>query len=222
MFNKFPPVAASYHKMLSPVAVKSAIVAASQKTCSVSPVGGSVSCIITSCVCVLEKPVESVKVQVMVVEAVMGSVVVVTPVIDPSQLSVAVGGVNADDHSHWAVSGVSEAKSGTGGVVSCIITSCVCVLEKPAESVKVQVMVVEAVMGSVVVVCPWTMPSQLSVAVGAVSVVYSHWAVSGVSEAESAKGGSETTVQSFNPKLAPPVTDDVIPSICVTPSSLPN
>ena len=68
-------------------------------------------------------PAESVKVQVMVVEAVMGSVVVVvTPVIGPSQLSVAVGGVNAVN-SHWAVSGVSEAESGTGGVVSCIITS---------------------------------------------------------------------------------------------------
>ena len=45
-------------------------------------------------------PVESVKVQVMVVEAVMGSVVVVTPVIGPSQLSVAVGAVSGVVYSH--------------------------------------------------------------------------------------------------------------------------
>ena len=37
--NRFPVDAASYHRMSSPVAVKSAIVAASQKTWSASPVG---------------------------------------------------------------------------------------------------------------------------------------------------------------------------------------
>ena len=59
--------------------------------------------------------------------------------------------------------------------MSSITTSCVCSLEFPAESVKVQVMVVDAVMGTVVVVTPVIIPSQLSVAVGAVSgVVYSH------------------------------------------------
>jgi hypothetical protein len=124
----------------------------------------------------------------MVVEAVIGSVVVVTPVIAPSQLSVAVGGVSAVN-SHWAVSCGSKAKSANGGSVSCIITSCVCVLEKPAESVKVQVMVVEVVMGSVVVVTPVIGPSQLSIAVGGVNAVNSHCAVSGASEAESGTGG---------------------------------
>ena len=39
--NKFPPVAVSYHCILSPVAVKSAIVEAEQKVCSESPVGAS-------------------------------------------------------------------------------------------------------------------------------------------------------------------------------------
>ena len=67
-------------------------------------------------------------------DAVIGSVVVVTPVIIPSQLSVAVGGVN-DVNSHCAVSCGSEAKSANGGSVSCITTSCVCVLEFPVESV---------------------------------------------------------------------------------------
>ena len=37
--NKLPPVAASYHWMLSPVAVKSATVEEVQKVCSASPVG---------------------------------------------------------------------------------------------------------------------------------------------------------------------------------------
>ena len=46
--NKFPPVAASYHWMLSPVTVNSATVAASQNSCSASPVGtaGAVTLIV--------------------------------------------------------------------------------------------------------------------------------------------------------------------------------
>ena len=71
----------------------------------------------------------------MVVDAVIGSVVVVTPVIAPSQLSVAVGGVNDVVYSHCAVSCGSEAESANGGSVSCITTSCVCVLDLPVESV---------------------------------------------------------------------------------------
>ena len=58
----------------------------------------------------------------MVVEAVIGSVVVVTPVIVPSQLSVAVGGVSAV-YSHCAVRCGSEAESANGASVSCITTS---------------------------------------------------------------------------------------------------
>ena len=57
----------------------------------------------------------------MVVVVVIGSVVVVTPVIAPSQLSVAVGGVSAVN-SHCAVSCGSEAESAKGGSVSCITT----------------------------------------------------------------------------------------------------
>ena len=57
----------------------------------------------------------------MVVDAVIGSVVVVTPVIAPSQLSVAVGRVN-DVNSHCAVSCGSEAESANGGSISCITT----------------------------------------------------------------------------------------------------
>ena len=73
------------------------------------------------------------------------------------------------------MSGGNGPKSATGACVSSITTSCVCSLEFPDESVKVHVMVVDTVMGSVVVVTPVIIPSQLSVAVGAVSgVVYSH------------------------------------------------
>ena len=57
----------------------------------------------------------------MVVEEVIGSVVAVTPVIAPSQLSVDVGGVSAVN-SHCAVSCGSEAESANGGSVSCIKT----------------------------------------------------------------------------------------------------
>ena len=39
--SKLPPVAASYHWILSPVAVKSATVAVSQNNCSASPVGAA-------------------------------------------------------------------------------------------------------------------------------------------------------------------------------------
>ena len=70
----------------------------------------------------------------MVVDVVIGNVVVVIPVIIPSQLSVAVGGVSAVN-SHCATSGGSEAKSVNGESVSCIKTACVCVLEFPTESV---------------------------------------------------------------------------------------
>ena len=48
----------------------------------------------------LELPAESVKVHVMVVDVVIGIVVVVTPMIGPSQLSVAVGAVSGVEYSH--------------------------------------------------------------------------------------------------------------------------
>ena len=50
-------------------------------------------------------------------DVIIGSVVVVKPVIIPSQLSVAVGGVSAVN-SHCAVSDGNEAKSANGTSVS--------------------------------------------------------------------------------------------------------
>ena len=70
----------------------------------------------------------------MVVEVVIGNVVVATPVIIPSQVSVAVGGVSAIN-SHCAVSCASEAKSANGVSVSSIKISCVCIISLPVESV---------------------------------------------------------------------------------------
>ena len=64
--------------------------------------------------------------------------------------------------------------STTGAIVSSITTSCVCVLTFPVESVNVQVIVVDSVIGRVVSLTPSRVPSQLSVAVGAVNSVISH------------------------------------------------
>ena len=64
--------------------------------------------------------------------------------------------------------------STTGAIVSSITTSCVCVLTFPALSVNVQVIVVDSVIGRAVSLTPLRVPSQLSVAVGAVNSVISH------------------------------------------------
>ena len=65
--------------------------------------------------------------------------------------------------------------STTGAIVSSITTSCVCVVKFPVESVNVQVIVVDSVIGRAVSLTPLITPSsQLSVAVGAVNSVISH------------------------------------------------
>ena len=58
-------------------------------------------------------PAESVYVQVIVVDSVIGKVVVVVAIICPSQSSVAVGGVN-DVISHWAVKSERNSVSNSG------------------------------------------------------------------------------------------------------------
>ena len=68
----------------------------------------------------------------------IGSTVVVVPVIEPAQLSVAVGAVKLST-LHCAVTSSKSATSARGGVTSSITTFCVCVVMFPLASVKVQV-----------------------------------------------------------------------------------
>jgi len=63
-----------------------------------------------------------------------------TPVIGPSQASVAVGAAGRVAE-HWAITSGNEAASAAGAVVSCTLTNWVCVLLLPWLSVKVQVTV---------------------------------------------------------------------------------
>ena len=128
------------------------------------------SLITTDWFCVEEFPLLSVKVQVTVVEAVIGNVVKVVPVMVPLQLSVAVGGVILFTwHCSFTVGKV--VRSATGAVVSRITTDWFCVELFPLPSVKVQITVVEVVTGKAVVVVPVMVPSQLSVAVGGVMLI---------------------------------------------------
>ena len=89
----------------------------------VGATGSVTSSITTFCVCMELFPFPSSKFQVTTVVpcAVIGKVVVVVPVIVPSQLSVAVGAViEATEHS--AVTSAREPASGTGAVTSSTIT----------------------------------------------------------------------------------------------------
>ena len=100
---------------------------------------------------------------------------VVVPTTNPIQLSVAVGAVSMlAEHSPVMVGSV--ALLATGAVTSFIITVWLCVNVLPLPSLYVQVTVcvpcVEYVNTSVVV--PTTSPIQLSVAVGAVSILAEH------------------------------------------------
>ena len=70
----------------------------------------------------------------MVVDSVIGKVASVTPSITPSQLSVAVGGVNVVI-SHWAISVSNWSWSVIGVKVSSITISWFCVVTFPVESV---------------------------------------------------------------------------------------
>jgi hypothetical protein len=126
---------------------------------------------ITFCVTVDVLPLPSSKVHVITVVpcVVMGNVVVVVAVTVPTQLSVAVGAVTVAEH--WAVTSGKDAGA-NGGVISSMITFCVTVDVLPLPSLKVQVTTVVpwVVIGNGVVVVAVTVPTQLSVAVGAVGV----------------------------------------------------
>src|SRR5439155_904818 len=93
--------------------------------------GASVSCTLTNCVCVLLLPWLSLKVQVIVWSPwPKGPVTSATPVIGPSQASVAVGAAGSVAE-HWAITSGNEAASAAGAVVSCTLTNWVCVLLLP-------------------------------------------------------------------------------------------
>ena len=94
---------------------------------------------------------------------------------DGLQLSVAVGAVN-EVTVHSSVKSAKGVASATGAVMSFIITFWVCVLVFPFPSSYVQVTTVVpwVVTGNEVIVVPVIVPSQLSVAVGAVGAVTAH------------------------------------------------
>ena len=133
--------------------------------------GGVVSVITTVCVTLLLFPAASVKIHSMVdvpweVITVASEVVAVTT---PEQLSIAVGAATVVEH--WAV--MVARVGATGAIISAITTVCVALLLFPAASVKIHSMVdvpcaVITVASEVVAV---TTPEQLSIAVGAVTVV---------------------------------------------------
>ena len=113
----------------------------------------------------------SVKVQVTVVFDVIGKLDVVVPMIDPEQLSLAVGAGMLVTGEHVEVTVGREAFVGTGAITSSTSTTCVCVEIFPNPSVNVHVTVVFDVIGKLVVVVPTIDPEQLSREVGAVMLV---------------------------------------------------
>lgn len=134
-------------------------------------IGASLSPTSTICVWVEIFPEASVKVQVTVVFEVIGNTVFVVPVIEPEQLSVAVGAAILFTGEHDDVIADRDAFVGTGLTLSPTSTICVCVEIFPAASEKVHVTVVFDVIGNTVLVVPVIEPEQLSDAVGAVMVV---------------------------------------------------
>ena len=108
---------------------------------------------ITSCVCVVVLPESSLYVHVMVFVDVIGKAASVVAMIVPlSQLSVAVGPVSSLSLSEHCrvISERSLLGFGVGGMLSLMVTSCVCIAMLPATSVYVQVMVVSDIMGKLV------------------------------------------------------------------------
>ncbi len=128
----------------------------------------------------------------------IGSVASLVTVTVPAQLSVAVGAVSVVT-AHSAVISDRVVISGVGAVTSVITTSWVCVLVLPFASSYVQVTSVVpcAVIGSVASLVTVTVPPQLSVAVGAVSVVTAHSAVISVSVAISGVGAVISSTMTF-------------------------
>src|SRR6185503_20262123 len=122
-------------------------------------------------------PLPSLKVQVTIwspcVLRLVASVVV--PVIEPEQLSVAVGALLMEAE-HCPVASAKETASATGVVVSCTLIHWVCVEMLPLPSLKVQVTIwspcVLRLVASVVV--PVIESELLSVAVGALLMDAEH------------------------------------------------
>src|SRR5439155_696697 len=105
------------------------------------PTGAVVSCTLTNWDCVLLLPWLSLKVQVILCSPPLkGPVTSATPVIGPSQASVAVGAAGRVAE-HWAITSGNEAALAAGAVVSCTLTNWDCVLLLPWLSLKVQVIV---------------------------------------------------------------------------------
>src|SRR5438093_12579569 len=93
--------------------------------------GAVVSCTLTNWDCVLLLPWLSLKVQVIVWSPwPKGPVTSATPVIGPSQASVAVGAARSEERRGGIASG-SEAALATGAVVSCTLHNWDCVLPLP-------------------------------------------------------------------------------------------
>jgi nitrate reductase NapAB chaperone NapD len=112
-----------------------------------------------------------VKVQVTVVFDAIGKLVVVVPVINPEQLSDAVGSAILVTAVHVEVIVGRDEFVGIGAMASPTSTTCVCVDVLPNPSVKVQITLALDVIGKLVVVVPTIDPEQLSKAVGAVKLV---------------------------------------------------
>ena len=166
----------------------------------ISATGAETSSIITFWVWVLILPSLSVKVHVTSVLpwAVIGNTVVVTPITWPAQLSVAVGATKVST-LHSALTSSKSATSATGAVVSIITTVCVWVVILPSLSSKDHVTTVVpcAVIGNSVLVVPVIVPSQLSVAVGAVKTSTLHSAVTSSKSAISTTGAVISSIITF-------------------------
>jgi len=157
----------------------------------------SIPVITIFCCCVVTFPFPSLYVQVIVVLEVIGSVALCIPVIEPAQLSVAVGAVKLVT-SHCAVMFDNVVTSATGAVLSLMTTFCCCVEIFPLPSSYDHVIVVLEVIGSVALCVPVIEPAQLSVAVGAVKLVTSHCAVMFDNVVTSATGDKSSTIVKFN------------------------
>src|SRR6056297_263262 len=141
----------------------------------------------------------------------MGNVASFVTVTVPAQLSLAVGAVRLVT-SQSAVTSGRGSTSGTGSVISFMTTFWVCVDKFPAKSVKVHVtkVVPWVLIGNEASCVPATDPSQLSVAVGAVSEVTSHSAVISASVAASGTGASASVTTTSNSQTAGPLFDSSV------------
>ena len=105
------------------------------------------------------------------------STVVVVAVMEPAQLSVAVG-IVVTFTEHCPLIGGKAVTSGTGAIPSLMMTFCNCVVAFPLPSVYVHVITVLAIiLVKIVDVVAVIVPEQLSVAVGMAVTFTEHCAV---------------------------------------------